>query len=113
MNPPSTVPPRFEMSPIGYVRSGLKQRSGAPRQGWEGAPDATLDAYRDRLGDNLFPSIALPEAVVLPLWAELEKGPRPIATLAQAANLTPDFALMVIATLAKMGLVRMRPQQIP
>jgi tRNA-Thr(GGU) m(6)t(6)A37 methyltransferase TsaA len=43
MNPPSTVPPRFEMSPIGYVRSGLKQRSGAPRQGWEGAPDATLE----------------------------------------------------------------------
>src|SRR5258708_3936095 len=33
----------FEISPIGYVRSTLKQRSGAPRQGWEGAPNAELE----------------------------------------------------------------------
>lgn len=33
----------FEITPIGYVRSTLKHRSGAPRQGWEGAPDATLE----------------------------------------------------------------------
>lgn len=33
----------FEISPIGYVRSSLKERSGAPRQGWEGAPDARLE----------------------------------------------------------------------
>jgi tRNA-Thr(GGU) m(6)t(6)A37 methyltransferase TsaA len=33
----------FTISPVGYVRSTLKDRSGAPRQGWEGAPDALLE----------------------------------------------------------------------
>ena len=37
------IPQTFEISPIGYVRSSLKERSGAPRQGWEGAPDARLE----------------------------------------------------------------------
>jgi tRNA-Thr(GGU) m(6)t(6)A37 methyltransferase TsaA len=33
----------FEISPIGYVRSSLQDRSGAPRQAWEGAPEARLE----------------------------------------------------------------------
>ncbi len=33
----------FEISPVGYVRSALKERTGAPKQGWEGAPDARLE----------------------------------------------------------------------
>jgi len=33
----------FDISPIGYVHSILKERSGAPRQGWEGAPNARLE----------------------------------------------------------------------
>jgi tRNA-Thr(GGU) m(6)t(6)A37 methyltransferase TsaA len=33
----------FEVSPIGHVHSTLKERSGAPRQAWEGAPDARLE----------------------------------------------------------------------
>ena len=33
----------FDISPIGYVHSTLKERSGAPRQGWEGAPNARLE----------------------------------------------------------------------
>ena len=37
------IPKSFDISPIGYVRSTLKERSGAPRQGWEGAPDARLE----------------------------------------------------------------------
>jgi len=37
----------FDISPIGYVRSTLQERSGAPRQGWEGAPDATLEILPD------------------------------------------------------------------
>jgi len=34
---------QFDIRPIGYVRSTLKERKGAPRQGWEGAPDARLE----------------------------------------------------------------------
>jgi tRNA-Thr(GGU) m(6)t(6)A37 methyltransferase TsaA len=37
------IPKSFDVSPIGYVRSTLKGRSDAPRQGWEGAPDARLE----------------------------------------------------------------------
>lgn len=33
----------FRLRPIGVVRSTLRARSGAPRQGREGAPDAWLD----------------------------------------------------------------------
>lgn len=33
----------FDVTPIGYVRSALKERTGAPRQGSEGAPDAWLE----------------------------------------------------------------------
>jgi tRNA-Thr(GGU) m(6)t(6)A37 methyltransferase TsaA len=42
----------FEVSPIGYVHSTLKERSGAPRQPWEGAPSATVQidpAYLEAL----------------------------------------------------------------
>src|ERR1041384_5636012 len=35
----------FNFAPIGCVHSSLKERSGAPRQGWEGAPDARLEIY--------------------------------------------------------------------
>src|SRR5437868_1314022 len=33
----------FDICPIGYVRSALRKRAGAPRQGWEDAPDAQLE----------------------------------------------------------------------
>lgn len=33
----------FELAPIGHVRSVLKDRSTAPRQGSEGAPDALIE----------------------------------------------------------------------
>jgi tRNA-Thr(GGU) m(6)t(6)A37 methyltransferase TsaA len=33
----------FALSPIGYVRSPLSERSDAPRQGWEGAPEAAIE----------------------------------------------------------------------
>jgi tRNA-Thr(GGU) m(6)t(6)A37 methyltransferase TsaA len=42
----------FEISPVGYVRSTLKNRSGAPRQASEGAPPAWLEiepAFLDAL----------------------------------------------------------------
>ena len=34
---------RYRLRPIGVIRSVIKERSGAPRQGSEGAPDAWLD----------------------------------------------------------------------
>ena len=37
------IPKSFDISPNGYVHSTLKERSGAPRQGWEGAPNARLE----------------------------------------------------------------------
>jgi tRNA-Thr(GGU) m(6)t(6)A37 methyltransferase TsaA len=37
----------MHISPIGLVHSTLKQRSGAPRQGWEGAPNAKLEIHSD------------------------------------------------------------------
>jgi tRNA-Thr(GGU) m(6)t(6)A37 methyltransferase TsaA len=37
--------PTYDFSPIGRVHSPLIQRSGAPRQPWEGAPEATLEIY--------------------------------------------------------------------
>ena len=39
--PPSSG--RYPMRPIGIIRSTLKERKGAPRQGDEGAPDAWLE----------------------------------------------------------------------
>ena len=33
----------YRLQPVGFVRSSLRQREGAPNQGSEGAPDAWLD----------------------------------------------------------------------
>jgi tRNA-Thr(GGU) m(6)t(6)A37 methyltransferase TsaA len=35
--------PTFTLRPIGFIHSTLKERSTAPRQGHEGAPDAWLE----------------------------------------------------------------------
>jgi tRNA (Thr-GGU) A37 N-methylase len=37
------VRPNSKLRPVGVIRSALKQRSNAPKQGAEGAPDAWLD----------------------------------------------------------------------
>jgi tRNA-Thr(GGU) m(6)t(6)A37 methyltransferase TsaA len=39
------IPNSFNISPIGYVHSTLKKPSNAPRQGWEGAPNAGLEIH--------------------------------------------------------------------
>ena len=52
---------RYRLRPIGVIRSRLKERKGALRQGTEGAPDAWLDVRawaaqglaRVRAGDRL------------------------------------------------------------
>jgi tRNA-Thr(GGU) m(6)t(6)A37 methyltransferase TsaA len=40
-------PKQFAVVPIGWVRSLLKERSGAPKQGREGAPDAHLEIVEE------------------------------------------------------------------
>jgi len=53
--------PRYELEPIGWVRSPLVDRSSAPRQGNEGSPEASLvfdprfsEGVRDlRAGDDV------------------------------------------------------------
>ena len=41
----SRLPRKSVCRPVGVIRSVLKDRSKAPRQGAEGAPDAWLDVY--------------------------------------------------------------------
>ncbi len=41
--PESQPAPRYEIEPIGYVRSSLKRREDAPHQGWQGAPAAWIE----------------------------------------------------------------------
>ena len=41
--PRAGTPKRFTLRPVGYIRSTLRERKGAPRQGFEGAPDAWLE----------------------------------------------------------------------
>ena len=39
----------LELKPIGVVRSALTDRKGAPRQGYEGAPDAAIEVFSEFL----------------------------------------------------------------
>ena len=56
-----TAPP-YEIRPVGYVESSVVDREGAPKQGFEGAPDAWLvfnpevaEAIRDlAVGSEVF-----------------------------------------------------------
>ena len=60
MATPGDRPP-FELHPIGWVRSPLTDRTAAPKQGFEGGPDAwlefdaaVLEGLRDlRVGDEV------------------------------------------------------------
>ncbi len=35
----------YTLEPVGFIRSTLKRREEAPRQGAEGAPDAWLESF--------------------------------------------------------------------
>jgi tRNA-Thr(GGU) m(6)t(6)A37 methyltransferase TsaA len=56
----------FAMRPIATVRSELKDRATAPRQGNEGAPDAWIDVAGD-LGDALH-GIEVGQDIILITW---------------------------------------------
>lgn len=57
---------RYELQPIGFVRSPLKHRGEAPRQGYEGAPDAWVELKADVL-DGL-EGISKGDDLVLITW---------------------------------------------
>ena len=52
--------------PIGFIRSPLKNRSDAPKQGYEGAPEAWLELAPEFL-NGLF-GISLSQEIVLITW---------------------------------------------
>ena len=47
MSPPPSTAPTFVLRPIGHVESILTDPASAPRQGDEGAPDASLEIEAD------------------------------------------------------------------
>ena len=56
----------YTLKPIGFVRSALKDRSLAPKQGFEGAPEAWLELDPE-FADGL-DGLSAGEAVVLITW---------------------------------------------
>lgn len=56
----------FTVRPIGYVRSSLRSREDAPRQGSEGAPDAWLE-LRDDVRAGL-EGIAVGDEIIVLTW---------------------------------------------
>jgi tRNA-Thr(GGU) m(6)t(6)A37 methyltransferase TsaA len=64
-------PKQYAVVPIGSVRSVLKERSGAPKQGSEGAPDAHLEIGAD-FGEGLEGIKAGDELLVL-TWLHLSR----------------------------------------
>jgi tRNA-Thr(GGU) m(6)t(6)A37 methyltransferase TsaA len=66
-----TAAPTYELHPIGVVRSTLKDRHDAPRQGYDGAPDAWID-LADDVRDGLLGVEPGSELVVL-TWLHLSE----------------------------------------
>jgi len=63
--PPSAAR-EFSVRPIGYVRSVLRSRDAAPRQGSEGAPDAWLELSPDVQAG--LEGIAVGDEVIVLTW---------------------------------------------
>jgi tRNA-Thr(GGU) m(6)t(6)A37 methyltransferase TsaA len=56
----------YSLHPIGFVRSPLRQRKGAPRQGIEGAPDAWIDV--DARFVDALDGVAVGDEVIIITW---------------------------------------------
>ena len=63
-DPANSAPVRFELRPIGVVRSSLARREDAPRQGFLGAPEAWLE-IDPRFSDGLLGLAPDAEIIVL------------------------------------------------
>jgi tRNA-Thr(GGU) m(6)t(6)A37 methyltransferase TsaA len=74
---------RPQLRPIGIIRSRLKRRKNAPRQGDEGAPDAWLEIDR-RLGVAL-DGIAVGHRLIVLTW--LHKARRGVLSVHPRGNL--------------------------
>ena len=60
------TPKRFTVRPVGYIRSTLRERKGAPRQGSEGAPDAWLEI--EPWAADALQGLAAGDAIVVITW---------------------------------------------
>ena len=56
----------YSMTPVGFVRSSLKNRHDAPKQGNEGAPEAWVEILPPFL--TAFKGIAVGQEIVLLTW---------------------------------------------
>ena len=56
----------YELRPIGVIRSTLKARSHAPKQGAEGAPDAWLEVYPEAA--DALDGLAVGDEILLITW---------------------------------------------
>jgi tRNA-Thr(GGU) m(6)t(6)A37 methyltransferase TsaA len=57
---------RYEIRPIGWIRSSLTERTNAPRQGREGAPAARLEISEDFIEG--LEGIAIGQQIVILTW---------------------------------------------
>ena len=56
----------LELRPIGVIRSKLKERSKAPKQGSEGAPDASVEIYR--FAAQALDGLAVGDEILILTW---------------------------------------------
>jgi len=70
--------------------------------------NATKKDYRERLAHTLFFGVQAPERFAIPMLEILRFGDETIASLAAKVGLAAAPAAIVIGTLAKMGIVRLR-----
>ena len=61
----------YRLKSIGLIRSALKRRKNAPRQGAEGAPDAWLEISRRFAG--ALPGINIGEEIIVLTWFHLAR----------------------------------------
>ena len=64
--PPEKFHSRPQLRPIGFIRSILKERSKAPKQGSEGAPDAWLEVHP--FASNAFDGLTIGDEIIILTW---------------------------------------------
>ena len=61
----------FQLRPVGFIRSSIKDRSKAPKQGSEGAPDVWLDVESFAL--EALDGLAVGDKIVVLTWLHRAK----------------------------------------